>query len=225
MDKTVSEMLSSLFHFPAGITVESVHPSANDLVIRISCCNPSMPCPDCQQPSCRIHSHYQRTVADVPCAGRNVILALTVRKFVCHTPSCPHRIFTERLPELVLSYARMTRRLIWLLQITGLATGGELGMRLAERHGIATTPTTLLRHLMKYPSRKAAPVRVLGVDDWSWKKGRRYGTLLVDLERHEIIDVLEDRGSATFAAWLLEHPEVDIISRDRATQYAAVNGR
>jgi len=115
----------------------------------------------------------------------------------------------------------MTRRLTWLLQITGLATGGELGTRLAERHGIATTPSTLLRHLMKYPSRKAHPVRVLGVDDWSWKKGRRYGTLLVDLERREIIDVLEDREGSTLVAWLLEHPEVEIVSRDRATQYAA----
>src|SRR5947207_2594788 len=132
MDESVGELLASLFHFPAGITVNSVHPSANDLVIKVACRNPSMPCPDCQHPSCRIHSHYQRTVADLPCAGRNVILALTVRKFVCGTPGCPHKIFTERLPGLVLSYARMTRRLIWLLQIAGLATGGELGTRLAE---------------------------------------------------------------------------------------------
>jgi transposase len=115
----------------------------------------------------------------------------------------------------------MTRRLTWLLQIIGLATGGELGTRLADRFGIATTPPTLLRHVMKYPSRKAQPVRVLGVDDWSWKKGRRYGTLLIDLERHKIIDVLEDRERSTFEAWLLEHPEVEFISRDRATQYAA----
>ena len=175
MDESIGELLTSLFHFPAGIMVESVHPRTNDLVIRVSCHNPGIPCPDCHQPSYRIHSHYQRTVADVPCAGRNVILALTVRKFVCHTPGCPHRIFTERLPELVLSYARMTRRLTWLLQIIGLATGGELGTRLSERLGIATAPSTLLRHLMKYPTRVTSRVRVLGVDDWSWKKGRSYG--------------------------------------------------
>ena len=76
------EMLSSVFHFPAGISIDSIDPSANELVIRIACDVPSMPCPACQQPSARIHSRYQRMVADVPCAGRNVILALTLRKFV-----------------------------------------------------------------------------------------------------------------------------------------------
>ena len=90
------EMLSSVFHFPAGITIDSIDPSTNELVIRIACDVPSMPCPECQQPSARIHSCYQRMVADLPCAGRNVILALTLRKFVCGTSTCPRKIFTEK---------------------------------------------------------------------------------------------------------------------------------
>ena len=80
------EMLSSVFHFPAGITIDSIDPGANELVIGLACDTPSMPCPECHQLSARIHGHYQRTVADLPCAGRTVILALTVRKFVCSTP-------------------------------------------------------------------------------------------------------------------------------------------
>jgi transposase len=160
-------------------------------------------------------------VADVPCAGRNVILALTLRKFVCGTPGCPRKIFTERLPGLVESYARMTSRLIALLQVLGLVAGGQKGTRLADRSGIAITPSTLLRHLMQLPPLMARVVRVLGVDDWSWKKGRRYGTILVDLERRKIIDLLPDRSRETFAQWLREHPKVDIISRDRGTDYAA----
>src|SRR5215469_9361389 len=100
------ELLSSVFHFPAGIMIDSIAPSANELVLGIACEAPSMPCPECQQPSFRMHGHYQRTVADLPCAGRTVILALTVRKFVCSTPGCPRSIFTERLPGLVQSYAR-----------------------------------------------------------------------------------------------------------------------
>src|SRR6266704_2434198 len=115
------EMFSSVFHFPAGITIDSIDPSANELVISITCDAPSMPCPQCHQPSARIHGHYQRTVADVPCAGRTVILALTVRKFVCSTPTCPQKIFTERLPGLVESYARMTARLTALVQVIGVA--------------------------------------------------------------------------------------------------------
>jgi len=93
-------LLSSVFHFPVGITIDSIDPGANELVIGLACEAPSMPCPQCHQSSFRIHGHYQRTVADLPCAGRTVILALTVRKFVCSTPGCPRRIFTERLPGL-----------------------------------------------------------------------------------------------------------------------------
>src|SRR6266699_448498 len=221
MESKEAALLSSILHLPAGITIASVHPSATDLVVRVACHAPSMPCPECHQPSARIHGNYQRTVADLPCAGRNVILALTVRKFVCSTPTCSHKIFTERLPGLVESYGRMTPRLIALVQSLGSVAGGQMGTRQADRTGIATTPSTLLRHLMQLPAPVTRAVRVLGVDDWSWKKGRRFGTILVDLERHKIIDLLPDRERETFARWLREHPTVDLMSRDRGTDYAA----
>jgi transposase len=213
------EMLSSVFHFPAGITIDSIDPSANELVIRIACDFPHMPCPECHQPSARIHSCYQRMVADLPCAGRNVLLALTLRKFVCGTPTCPRKIFTERIPGLVESYARMTSRLIALMQALGLVAGGQKGARLADRSGIATTPSTLLRHLMQLPAPLTRAVRVLGVDDFAWKKRFTYGTILVDLERRKIIDVLADRESATVEAWLQEHPEVELVIRDRGKEF------
>jgi transposase len=221
MDTRDRDLLSSLFHFPVGMTIESVHPGVHELIICVACCSPSMACPECHQPSVRIHGRYRRTVADLPCAGRNVILALTVRKFVCGTPTCPRKIFTERLPGLVESYGRMTTRLLVQVQVLGLVAGGQQGTRLAERLGIATTPSTLLRQLMQLQAPTPKAVRVLGVDDWSWKKGRRYGTILVDLERHAIIDLLPDRAKDTFARWLRAHPEVDLISRDRGTDYAA----
>ncbi|MDQ2903741.1 MAG: ISL3 family transposase [Chloroflexota bacterium] len=180
-----------------------------------------MACPECHQLSTRIHGAYQRTVADLPCAGRDVMLLFTVRKFVCGTSTCPQRIFTERLPELVESYARMTTRLLALVQTIGLVAGGQCGTRLAERLGITMPASTLLLHVMKLSPPSTQPVRVLGVDDWSWKKGRRYGAILVDLERHTIIDLLPDRSSETFAKWLCKHLEVEIISRDRGTEFAA----
>src|SRR5260370_15531274 len=179
-----------------------------------------MECPECHQPSARIHGSYQRTVADLPCAGRNVILALTVRKFVCTMPTCSRKIFTERLPGLVESYARMTSRLTALAQALGLGAGGQMGTRQADRTAIATTPSTSLLHLMPLPSPSLRAVRVLGVDDFAWKKRFIYGTTLVDLERRKIIDVLADRESATVEAWLQEHPEVDFVSRDRGKEFA-----
>src|SRR5258707_7807837 len=216
----------SILHLPAGSTITSVHRRATELTVDVACHAPSMPCPECHQLSARIHGSYQRTVADLPCAGRNVLLLLTVRKFVCSTPTCPHKIFTERLPGLVESYGRMTRRLIALLQALGLGAGGQLGTRQADRSGIATTPSTLLRHLMQLPAPLTRAVRVLGVDDFAWKKRFTYGTILVDLERRKIIDVLADRESATVEAWLKEHPEIEFVSRDRGKDFtkAATRG-
>ena len=219
MEPREAVLLSSILHLPAGLTITSVHPSATDLVIGVACHAPSMPCPECHQLSARIHGSYQRTVADLPCAGRNVLLMLTVRKFVCSTPTCPHKIFTERVPGLVDSYGRMTRRLIALLQALGVGAGGQMGARQADRSGIATTPSTLLRHLMQWPAPLTRAVRVLGVDDFAWKKRFTYGTILVDLERRKIIDVLADRESATVAAWLQEHPEVELVIRDRGKDF------
>lgn len=219
MDKREMDMLSSLFHFPAGVRVASIDPSTNELVIGVACHFASMACPECHQSSDRIHSSYQRTVADLPCAGRNVILALTVRKFICRTLTCSCKIFTERLPGLVQSYARMTTRLTALVQTLGFVAGGQMGTRLADREGIATTPSTLLRHLMQLPTPVALTVRVLGVDDFAWKKRYRYGTILVDLERHKIIDVLPNRESATLQKWLTLHPEIEVVSRDRGKEY------
>src|SRR5437588_6872578 len=219
MEPREAALLSSILHLPAGIAILSVHPSATELVIRVACHAPSMPCPECHQPSTRIHGSYQRTIADLLCAGRNVLLMLTVRKFVCSTPTCPHKIFTERLPGLVESYGRMTTRLIALVQALGLVAGGQMGTRQADRTGIATTPSTLLRHLMQLPAPPIRAVRVLGVDDFAWKKRFTYGTILVDLERRKIIDVLADRESATVETWLQAHPEVSIVSRDRGKEF------
>jgi len=145
----------------------------------------------CQLPSDRIHGNSGRTVADLPCAGRRVILALTVRKFVCRTPTCPRRIFTERFPDLVQSYARITDRLRDALTALGLATSAEVCVRLTPKFGMQITASTLLRVLRTVSCSPPTFVRILGVDDWSWKKGQIYGTLLVDLERRRPIELLD----------------------------------
>jgi transposase len=160
-------------------------------------------------------------VADLPCAGRRVILALTVRKFVCSTPACPRQIFTERLPELVQSYARMTNRLREALVALGLANSAQVSERLAPSLGMKVSAPPLLRRLRALACPPPTSVRILGVDDWAWKKGQTYGTILVDLEKRCAIELLPDRKEETLTAWLLTHPEIDVISRDRGGEYAA----
>ena len=129
-----------------------------------------------------------------------MLLLLTVRKFICHTCDCLRSIFTERLPDLVQSYARMTNRLRAWIEVIGCAAGGEMGVRLAEHLGICTSPTTLLRRVMVLPTPPAGKVSVLGIDDWSFHRGRKFGTILVDLTTHTVIDLLPDRTAETSAA-------------------------
>jgi len=212
---------SPFLPLPCGIVIASVQPTPTSLVVQIACRLPCAACPLCQQPSERVHGNYQRTVADLPCAGRNVILALTVRKFVCGTPTCPRKIFTERLPDLVQSYARITNRLRDALVALGLAASAEVSERLAPLLGMLVSAPTLLRRLRAVACPPPKSVRILGVDDWAWKKGQTYGTLLVDLELRKPIELLPDRKEETLTAWLLTHPEIDVISRDRAGEYAA----
>jgi transposase len=215
------ETLAALFLLPETIAVEAVSPTKSRLTLQISCTLKSASCPLCQQSSERIHGKYGRTVADVPCGGRLVTLALTVRKFVCSTKACPRRIFTERLPDLVQSYARMTNRLSQALQTLGFATCGQLGERFAPKLGMQVSGPTLLRRMRTCSYAPPASVSVVGIDDWAWKKGATYGTLLVDLQSHKPIELLSDRTAETAEAWLRTHPEVGIVSRDRGGDYAA----
>jgi transposase len=203
------------------MAITSVHPTALTLTIDLACSDPTACCPLCHQSSERVHSAYQRTVADVPCGGRRVLLLLTVRKYICHTGDCPRSIFTERLPELVQSYARMTNRLRQWIEAIGRAMSGEVGARLAEHLGMCVSPTTILRRLMALFTPPAGTVSVLGIDDWSFRRGRKFGTILVDLTTHAIIDLLPDRNAETAAAWMRLHPEIEVVSRDRGEDYAS----
>ncbi|MFL5694817.1 MAG: ISL3 family transposase [Ktedonobacteraceae bacterium] len=212
---------SPFLSLPDGLVIASLLATETQLVVHVACRLPTACCPLCQLPSDRIHDHYGRTVTDLPCAGRRVILALTVRKFVCRTPTCPRQIFTERMPDLVQSYARITNRLRDVLIALGLATSAEVCARLAPKLGMQVSPSTLLRLLHTVSCASPTSVRILGIDDWSWKKGQIYGTLLVDLERRRPIEILPDRKEETVGAWLLTHPEIEVVSRDRGGEYAA----
>ncbi len=182
---------------------------------------PEVGCPSCGTLSRRVHSRYLRAVADLPWEGVAVAIRLRTRRFFCDAELCPKRIFTEPLPCTVSRYGRRTCRALQSLDAIALALGGAAGARLARQLGLLVHGSTLLRVLRRRET-SAIPVtpRVLGIDDWAWRRGRRYGTILCALERGGVIDLLPDRERITVERWLQAHAGIEIVSRDRDSAYA-----
>jgi transposase len=209
------------FPLGEGLELTQVEWHGDRLVLHVTATAPSALCSLCQQKAVRLHSRYRRVVKDLPCAGRQVKLILHVRKFLCETADCVRKVFAERLPQLVAPWAQMTTRLNEALQTIGLATCGKLGARLASHLGIPTSWMTIVRRIMALPTPQAAHVECLGLDDFSFRRGRTFGTVMVDLEAHQIIDLLPDRQTDTASAWMAAHPEITHVSRDRGAEYAS----
>lgn len=205
---------------PQGLYLESLSIETGRVSIRVASGASKSRCPVCGLVSSRVHSRYSRTVSDLPWHGLSVELEVRARRFFCDEASCERRIFCERLPE-VAARARKTGRLEEALLAIALELGGRAGARLALELGILAACDTLLRRIKGAPLPEVGKVRVLGVDDFAFKKGATYGTILVDLELHKVVDLLPERSQESLVAWFERHPgtEVEVATRDRSNIY------
>lgn len=206
---------------PEGLEMTEIEMNDELLTVTVVSTQISACCPLCSEPALRIHSHYIRQIADLPCGGQRVRFQVLVRKYFCERTICQRKIFTERLSAFAAPWARVTTRLFQIVQVIGLATGGRLGVRVTDRLSIQTSKTTILRRIMALPTEPVGQVSQIGIDDFSFRRGRKFGTIVVDLQTHKMLDVLPDRTAETSTAWMAAHPELEVVSRDRGGDYAA----
>jgi len=179
-------------------------------------------CPDCGATSRSRHSRYWRKLRDLPMQGTSVTVTVLLGRWRCRRQECVRQIFTERVAGVLLPHSQHTIRLAEVHRLVGRALGGRSGERLLNRLGMPSSRHTLLREVIRGARGAASQptVRVLGVDDWAWRKGQSFGTILVDLERSEVVDLLPTRSAEALSEWLAKHSEVKVVSRDRQGSYA-----
>jgi transposase len=211
---------------PDGLIVDRIEEVGDTVIAVARSLSPTSPCPVCGQASSQIHSRYQRCLSDLPAHGRQVRIQLQVRRFRCRGADCPRRIFAERLDAgIVQPWARCSARLQELVLYVALMLGGRPGQSLTQRLLLPVSNDTLLRAIRRRRSPQAVRPRVIGIDDWAWRRNQRYGTILCDLERRRIIALLPDREPATSEAWLRGQQQIEIVARDRGGAYGLAAAR
>jgi transposase len=197
-------LLPAVFPHWATVRLQAVTSAAQQITVDLTSRRQTARCPDCQRQSRRVHSRFTPQLRDLPLGHRPVGLRLHARRFRCLEPTCARQTFRERLPQIAPPYQRRTPVLCQALEAVSFALGGQGSARLARQ-----------LHLGARGASRNALLRLI-------RRAMRYGALLVDLERHRVIELLPDREAATLARWLAQHASaaLAVLSRDRGGAFA-----
>jgi transposase len=216
-------MVFTAFLLPGVLQVKdcSVSLVGGHLIIKTSSCQTASICPTCGSVGERRHSRYMRIFGDLPTSGYGVQVLMLSRKYFCDNPDCTQKVFTERFKNEISPYHRRFNRCTELLRSLALELGGNKGSAISHLTNLPVSPSTILRIIKRQDLIVPAMTSgIIGIDDWAFKKGKTYGTIIVDLYQNKVVDLLPDREAATISHWLKGHPEIKIISRDRGGPYS-----
>jgi len=202
-----------------GFKITEIENTPEKLVIAAQSARRSATCTNCGMQSGHYHSSYTRLMRNPPIGMKPVWLAIQVRRFRCRNARCQQKTFAEQFPDLVGRRRRHTYRLMTHLAQIGLATGGEAGVRLAKILAMHTSPATIIRLVRQLDTPVTKPPRIIGIDDWAFRKGRKYGTIIIDHELGKPIDLLPSSAGKDVKEWLEKYPSIEIVTRDRSGEY------
>lgn len=198
------------------INIDNILHNTDIIYTNVSSYQSRSKCPICGIYSINIHSKYTRKLVDVAISGKRSRFELNARRFFCYNPDCRRKVFTERFQYEIKPYARRMNRANDLLGKLALESGGNVCSKFSKYVGIPVSASTILRIIKRIvnPSSQVTS-GIIGLDDWAYKKGHSYGTIIVDLQKGQVIDLLPDRAAETVTQWLKQHPEITVVSRDR----------
>ena len=208
--------------FPASLKIIKVLNTKKEIQVFIKSQTHIQTCPSCKQECNDYHSTYRRKIQDFPILGKTVYIYLTAYRYYCHNSECEQKVFCETVDNFFETKKRMTGRLEDFIIALALNTSCEGASRVSQLLGINISGDTLIRMIIQRAN-KMEPVKtdMIGVDDWAYKKGSTYGTIIVDGRAHKPIDVLDGRDGASLKEWLKKNQQVKIVTRDRASAYAS----
>ena len=199
--------------------MQTTHHSDHQCIIQAQSTATSGVCPNCHCPSRHGHGWYHRHPQDLPCIGENTRLHLTVRRFRCANLACSQKTFVEQFPDWLPSYARRTDRLTELVRDIGFEVSAESARRIFDHMRVVASGDTVLRIVKRTVIVTNTSPRVVGLDDWAIRKGHRYGSIMVDHETGRAIELVKGRLDEDIKPWFAAHPEIEIVTRDRSTDY------